>query len=173
VEADAPGKVMEDGAHRGGLTSTRWRMGGGTAAFRSGVGVPVAAVPPTSFCGRRERQRGELRAKTEGREKERAGAAVTGSRGGGATPELEAVLPKEEGDDDRVWRERERKERRARCQRLSTRDKGEGWGKGGPVRGGCKKGRGPDGVGTWRLVELRRRRGGGVRRSAPTQHRRR
>jgi hypothetical protein len=101
------------------------------------------------------------RAKTEGREKERAGAAVTGSRGGGATPELEAVLPKEEGDDDRVWRERERKERRAGCRRLSTRDKEEGWGKGGPVRGGCKKGRGPGGAGTWRLVELRRRRGGG------------
>jgi hypothetical protein len=84
VEADAPGKVMEDGAHRGGLSLMRWRMEGGAAGFRSGVGAPLAAVPPVSFCGRREQQRGELRAEMEGREKERVGAAVTGSRGGGA-----------------------------------------------------------------------------------------
>jgi hypothetical protein len=84
VEADAPGKVMEDGAHRGGLSLMRWQMGGGTTAFRSGVSAPVVAVPPVSFYGRRKRQRGELRAKTEGREKEHAGAAITGSRGGGS-----------------------------------------------------------------------------------------
>jgi hypothetical protein len=70
------------------------------------------------------------------------------------------VSQKKEGDDDGVWREREGKEWRAGCQRLSTRDEGERWGKGGPVRCSCKKGRGPSSAGTWRLVELRRRRGG-------------
>jgi hypothetical protein len=83
VEADAPSKVMEDMAHRGGLSPTRWRMGGGATAFQSGIGAPVVAVPPLSFCGQRERQRGELRAKMEGREMERVGAAVTGKREGG------------------------------------------------------------------------------------------
>jgi hypothetical protein len=71
VEADEPGSVTEDEAHRGGLSPKRWWMGGGTVVFWSGVGAPVVVVPPTSFCGWREQQRGELRAETEGREKER------------------------------------------------------------------------------------------------------
>jgi hypothetical protein len=53
-------EVMEDGTHRGVLSWMRWLMGGGVATFRSGVGPPVVAVPLASFCGRRERQRGEL-----------------------------------------------------------------------------------------------------------------
>jgi hypothetical protein len=60
-------------------------------AFRSGVDAPVATVPPTSFYGQRERQRGELRVETDGGEKERAGVTMTESRGGSVTPELEAV----------------------------------------------------------------------------------
>jgi hypothetical protein len=60
VEADALGKVMEDEAHRGGLSLMRWQMGGDATAFRSGIRALVVAVPPVSFCGRRERQRGEL-----------------------------------------------------------------------------------------------------------------
>jgi hypothetical protein len=59
-------------------------MGGGAAAFRSGVDAPVVAVSPASFYGRRDQQRGELRAEMEGREKECAGAAISGSRGGGS-----------------------------------------------------------------------------------------
>jgi hypothetical protein len=35
-------------------------MGGGAAAFCSGIGAPVVAVPPVSFDCRRERQSGEL-----------------------------------------------------------------------------------------------------------------
>jgi hypothetical protein len=66
-------------------------MGGGVTAFRSGVDAPVAMVPPTSFYGQRERQRGELRVETDGGEKERAGVTMTESRGGSVTLELEAV----------------------------------------------------------------------------------
>jgi hypothetical protein len=72
-------------AHRGGLSPTRWRMGGSATAFQSGVSALVAVVTLASFCGQRERQKGELRAEMEGREKERTGVAVTRSRGGGGS----------------------------------------------------------------------------------------
>jgi hypothetical protein len=60
-------------------------MGGSATAFQSGVSALVAVVTLASFCGQRERQKGELRAEMEGREKERTGVAVTRSRGGGGS----------------------------------------------------------------------------------------